>query len=67
MSCEILKECEEKFKEIDMKLNEGDKKFIEIGCKIDNLISSQNTLTKALWGLAVSVFIALIGFVLGKI
>ena len=67
MSCEILKECEEKFKEIEMKLNTGDKKFVEIGCKIDNLIASQNTLTKALWGLAVSVFVALISFTLGKI
>ena len=59
--------CEKRFSDIESRLNAGDRKFVELGCKIDSLISSQSTLTKALWGLAVSIFMALMSFVLGRI
>ena len=59
--------CEKKFEEIEKRLHAGDHKFTELGIKIDNLVSSQRTLTKALWGLASAIIVALISFVLGKI
>ena len=59
--------CAKRFEEIENRLHAGDNKFTALGIKIDNLISSQKTLTKALWGLASSIIVALLGFVLEKI
>ena len=60
-------ECEERFKKIEERLRRGNLKFTELGIKLDNLVSAQRLLTKAIWGLASSIIIALFSFVLGKI
>ena len=60
-------ECEERFKKIEERLRRGNLKFAELGIKLDNLVSAQRLLTKAIWGLASSIIIALFSFVLGKI
>lgn len=62
-----LPACEERFEKIEEQLHKGDMKFTELGTKLDNLISAQKMLTKALWGLASSIIVALCSFVLGKI
>jgi len=68
MSSEYINEtCAKKFEEIENRLHAGDNKFTALGIKIDNLVSSQKTLTKALWGLSSSIIVALFGFVLEKI
>lgn len=60
-------ECEERFEKIEERLRRGNLKFTELGIKLDNLVSAQRLLTKAIWGLASSIIIALFSFVLGKI
>lgn len=60
-------ECAKKFEEIEERLHAGDNKFTELRIKLEDLIASQKTLTKALWGLACSIVVALFSFVLGKI
>ena len=68
MLCECEKEkCEKRFNEIEEQLHKGDKKFVELAIRLDDLIGAQKTLTKALWGLATSIIAALVSFVLGKI
>ncbi len=59
--------CEERFLKIEEQLHRGDMKFTELAVKIDNLVSVQKTLTKALWGLASAILVSLFGFALGKI
>ena len=68
MQSEYINEaCAKKFEEIECRLHAGDNKFTALGIKLDNLVASQKTLTKALWGLSSSIIVALISFVLGKI
>ena len=64
--CENLA-CEERFLKIESQLHKGDVKFTELKAKLDNLIASQKMLTKALWGLASAIIVALFSFVLDKI
>lgn len=52
---------------IESQLHKGDVKFTELKAKLDNLIASQKMLTKALWGLASAIIVALFSFVLDKI
>ncbi len=66
MKCENEK-CEKRFEVIEEQLHRGDKKFVELAVRLDDLIGAQKTLTKALWGLASSIIVALVSFVLGKI
>lgn len=66
MICENEK-CEKRFNEIEEQLHRGDKKFVELAIRLEDLVGAQKTLTKALWGLASAIIVTLVGFVLGKI
>ena len=66
---EMHEPCRERFREIDKRLDEGEKIFSRhtteiavVQTNMQNLIKSMNGLTKALWGVCGTTFSALIGF-----
>jgi hypothetical protein len=69
MNCEMNPECRERFEKIDTRLDKGDDEFKEHGEKIvelktdmAHLTKSLDGVTKALWGVAVSIAMTLLGF-----
>ena len=61
--------CKERFREIEKRLDEGDKIFIRhttdiavLQTNIESLIKSMSSLTKALWGICGTTLSALLGF-----
>lgn len=66
---EMHEPCRERFREIDKRLDEGEKIFSRhtteiavVQTNMQNLIKSMNSLTKALWGVCGTTFSVLIGF-----
>ena len=61
--------CRERFREIDKRLDEGDKIFSKhstdiavIQTNVSSLIKSMNGLTKALWGICGTMLATFLGF-----
>lgn len=66
---EMHEACKERFREIDKRLDEGDKVFTKhttdiavLQTNTDALIKSMNGLTKALWGMCGTIIATLFGF-----
>ncbi len=69
MICEINATCRDKFKEIENRLDVGDRIFTKhtteiavLHTNVDNLIKSLSGLTKALWAVCAATFATLLGF-----
>ena len=67
---EMHEHCKEQFREINKRLDEGDKLFIKhtteiavLQTNVDSLVKSLNGLTKALWGVCGTILTVLFGFV----
>lgn len=66
---EMHEACKERFREIDKRLDEGDKVFTKhttdiavLQTNTNALIKSMNGLTKALWGVCGTIIATLFGF-----
>ena len=66
---EMHEVCKERFREIDKRLDEGDKvmqhhstDIAVVQTNMDNLIKSMGGLTKALWGVCGTTLATLLGF-----
>ncbi|MBQ8525969.1 MAG: hypothetical protein IJ460_04555 [Clostridia bacterium] len=71
MICEKNDNCKERFREIESRLDEGDKLLIKhstdiavLHTNIEMLIKSMNCLTKALWGICGTTITTLFGFLI---
>ena len=69
MICEMSTACKERFKEIENRLDLGDRIFTKhtteiavLHTNVDNLIKSLSGLTKALWAVCATTFSTLLGF-----
>ena len=71
MICDKNDNCKERFREIESRLDEGDKLLIRhstdiavLHINIEILIKSMNNLTRALWGVCGATFATLFGFMI---
>ena len=69
MEHEVNEYCKEKFKTFEDRLEKGDTKFevqgetiIEVKTDVKHLTNSLDGLSKAIWAMSGSIFLALLGF-----
>ncbi len=69
MICDMNNTCREKFHDIEIRLESGDKMFTKhtteiavLQTNVDNLIKSLSSLTRALWAVCAATFTTLLGF-----